>query len=110
MHDPAFNVRARQASLALSEVVDTAAIFPNLESRVSLRAVLVARRDSVRTLIPLMLAAQQAHDAAQWDRIADRLANQWKAMEMAYYESALTPGGRERMERFVKMLMGEHVH
>jgi hypothetical protein len=31
-------------------------------------------------------------------------------MEMAYYESALTPGGRERMERFVAMLMGEHVH
>ena len=110
MHDRAFNVRVRQASLALSEVVDTAAIFPNLESRVALRAVLVPRRDSVRALIPQMLAAQQAHDAAQWDRIAERLAHQWKAMETAYYESALTPGGRERMEHFIAMLMGEHAH
>jgi hypothetical protein len=29
-------------------------------------------------------------------------------MQAAYYASALTSTGRERMERFVAMLMGEH--
>lgn len=110
MHEPAFNARVRRAALALSEVVDTTAIFPNLESRSNVRPVLVARRDSVRALIPKLLAAQQAKDAAQWDRVADRLASQWDAMQAAYYASALTPAGKERMERFVAMLMGEHVH
>src|SRR5215510_6388830 len=65
MHDAAFSSRARRASLALSEVVDTAAIFPNLEGRPAVRAVLVVRRDSVRGLIPQLLAAQKTENAAQ---------------------------------------------
>jgi hypothetical protein len=109
-HDAAYSSRVRRASLALSEVVDPTSIFPNLESRPAVHAVLVARRDSVRTLIPQLLAAQTAKDAAAWDRLAGRLANQWDAMQTAYYESALTAAGKERMERFVAMLMGEHVH
>jgi hypothetical protein len=108
MHDRTFNSRVRRASLALSEVVDTAAIFPNLEGRPAVRSVLFVRRDSVRALIPQLLAAQKANDAAAWDRVADRLASQWDAMQAAYYASALTSTGRERMERFVAMLMGEH--
>lgn len=110
MREAAFNSRVRRASLALSEVVDTAAIFPNLEGRPAVRPVLIARRDSVRALIPQLLAAQKAKDQAAWDRIADRLAKQWDAMQAAYYDSALTPAGRQRMERFVAMLTGEHVH
>src|SRR5262249_29190070 len=110
MHDAAFSSRARRASLALSEVVDTAAIFPNLEGRPAVRAVLVVRRDSLRELIPHLLAAQTPKHAARWDRVADRLAAQWDAMQSAYYDSALTPAGKQRMERFVAMLMGEHVH
>ena len=47
-HDAAFNSRVRRAALALSEVVDSTAIFPNLESRPAVHAVLAARRDSVR--------------------------------------------------------------
>jgi hypothetical protein len=108
MLDAAFSSRVRRASLALSEVVDTVAIFPNLEGRPAVHSVLRARRDSVRALIPQLLAAQKTRDAAAWDRIADRLATQWDAMQSAYYESALTPAGRERMERFVAMLMGQH--
>jgi hypothetical protein len=100
--------RVRRASLALSEVIDTTAIFPNFESRPAVRAVLVARRDSVRALIPQMLAAQKAKNSAQWDRVADHLAAQWDAMQSAYYDSALTPAGRQRMEHFVEMLMGQH--
>ncbi len=110
MHDPAFNARVRRAALALSEVVDTTAIFPNLESRANVRPVLVARRDSVRALIPELLAAQNAKDPARWDRVTERIAGQWDAMQAAYYGSALTDSGRERMVRFVAMLMGEHVH
>lgn len=108
MHDAAVSSRVRRASLALSEVIDTTAIFANLESRPAVRAVLVARRDSVRALIPQLLAAQKAKNAAQWDRVADRLAAQWDAMQSAYYDSALTPAGKERMEHFVEMLMGQH--
>lgn len=110
MHDPTFNARVRRAALALSEVVDTTAIFANLESRSTVRPVLVARRDSVRALIPQLLAAQNAKDAAKWDRVADRLASQWDAMQAAYYNSALTDSGRDRMVKFVASLMGEHVH
>jgi hypothetical protein len=110
MHDAAFSSRVRRASLALSEVIDTTAIFANLESRPAVHAVLVVRRDSVRALIPQLLAAQKAKSAAQWDRVADRLAAQWDAMQSAYYDSALTSAGKERMEHFVAMLMGEHVH
>jgi hypothetical protein len=108
MHDAAFSSRVRRASLALSEAIDTTAIFPNLESRPAVRAVLVARRDSVRALIPQMLAAQKAKNSAQWDRVAERLAAQWDAMQTAYYDSALMPAGKERMEHFVEMLMGQH--
>jgi len=72
------------------------------------RAVLVARRDSVRALIPQLLAAEKAKNSAEWDRVAERLAAQWDAMQTAYYDSALTPAGKERMERFVAMLMGQH--
>jgi hypothetical protein len=110
MHDAAFSSRVRRASLALSEVIDTTAIFANLESRPAVHAVLVVRRDSVRALIPQLLGAQKAKSAAQWDRVADRLAAQWDAMQSAYYDSALTSAGKERMEHFVAMLMGEHVH
>jgi len=108
MRDAAFSSRVRRASLALSEVIDTAAIFANLESRPAVRAVLVARRDSVRALIPQLLAAEKAKNSAEWDRVAERLAAQWDAMQTAYYDSALTPAGKERMERFVAMLMGQH--
>lgn len=110
MHDPAFSSRARRAALAISEVIDTAAIFPNLESRPAVHAVLAARRDSVRSLIPEMLAAQKAKDARRWDAVADRLAAQWDAMQAAFYDSAMTSAGKERMERFIAMLMGEHAH
>jgi hypothetical protein len=110
MHDAAFSSRVRRASLALAEVIDTTSIFPNLESRPAVHAVLVVRRDSVRALMPQLLAAQTAKDPALWDRVADRLAAQWDAMQTAYYDSALVPAGKERMERFIAMLMGEHVH
>lgn len=108
MHDAGFSSRVRRASLALSEVVDTTAIFANLEARPAVHAVLAVRRDSVRLLIPQMLAAQNAKDHARWDAVADRLATQWDAMQSAYYSSALTTDGKARMERFVAMLLGEH--
>ena len=109
-HDATFSSRMRRAGLALSEVVDSTAIFPNLESRPAVHAVLAARRDSVRALIPQLQAAQQSKDPKRWDAVADRLASQWDAMQAAYYDSALTPAGKERMVRFVAMLMGEHAH
>lgn len=108
MHDPEFSSRVRRASLALAEVIDTTSIFPNLENRPGVKPVLVARRDSIRTLIPEFRAAEQAKDGARWDRTAARAAAQWDAIYQAYLSSAVTPAGKERMERFVDMLLGHH--
>ena len=108
MHDPEFSSRVRRASLALAEVIDTTSIFPNLEKRPGVKAVLVVRRDSIRALIPEFRAAGQAHDAARWDRAANSAAAQWDAIYAAYLSSALMPAGKQRMERFVDMLLGKH--
>lgn len=108
MHDPAFASRVRRAALALAEVADTAAIFGNLKARPEVRSVLVVRRDSIRFLIPELLAAQKAGDTARWDRAADRTAAQWDAIYAGYLASARTPTGKARMERYVAMLLGQH--
>jgi hypothetical protein len=108
MHDPAFSSRVRRASLALAEVVDTTSILPQLERRPQVRAAIVAHRDSVRALIPALLNAQRAHDAAAWDHVADQLAAQWDAMDAIYIGAARTADGRARIERFIAMLLGEH--
>jgi len=110
MRDPAFSARVRRASLALAEVADTTSIFPNLEARPDVRAVLSARRDSIRALIPEFRAAQNGRDAARWDRAADRAAGQWDAIYAAYLSSARTEAGRARMEQFIAMLLGQHRH
>ena len=64
MHDPAFKSRVYRASLALAEVADTTSILPSLEQRPDVKASLFAHRDTIRTLIPELLAAQKSKDAA----------------------------------------------
>lgn len=110
MHDATFNSRVRRAALALSEVADTTAIFKNLERLPAVHAVLAPARDTVRALIPELLAAQQAHDQSRWDRAADKAASQWDAMYAAYLGAARTPQGQAGIERFVSMLLGAHEH
>ena len=110
MRDPAFSSRVRRASLALAEIADTTAIFPNLEARPDVHAVLAVRRDSVRALVPELLAAEKAKDAARWDRAAEKMAAQWDAIYAAYDTSARTPAGKRRIEQFVAMLLGQHEH
>ena len=75
-----------------------------------MRPVLAPRRDSVRALIPELLAAQKVKDAARWDRAADKAAVQWDAMYAAYLATARTDDGRKRMEQYFAMLLGEHGH
>ena len=108
MRDSAFSALVRRASLALAEVADTTSIFPQLKQRTEVGPVIAARRDTVRTLIPELQAAQRAHDAARWDRAAKKAAAQWDGMKTTYVTSARTTSGRERIERFVAMLLGQH--
>jgi hypothetical protein len=108
MHDPTFSALVRRASLALAEVADTTAIFPNLERRPDVQPVLAARRDSIRALIPEFRSAQQKKNRAGWDHAAAQAAAQWDAIYSAYLASARTPTGKERMERYVAMLLGQH--
>ena len=100
---------ARAAKL-MAEVADTTSILPELERRPEVRASLAAHRDTVRALIPELVAAQKAKDRVKWDRAADRAAKQWDAMQATYIASARLPEGRARIERFIHMLLGEHVH
>jgi hypothetical protein len=108
IHDAAFGARVRHASLALAEVADTLAIFPQLEQRPEVRAVVPAQRDSIRALIPELLAAQTAKDAARWDRAAGQAAAHWDAMYTAYLAGTRTPAARARVEKLVAMLLGQH--
>lgn len=109
MHnDSAFNARVRRASLALAEATDTASIFPNLERRPDLQPVLAAHRDSIRSIVAELRGAENARDTARWDRALDRAAAQWDAIYAAYLASARTSQGRERMERYIDMLLGHH--
>jgi hypothetical protein len=109
MHrDPAFDSRVRRASLALGEVADSTSILSNLERRPEVGAAIRARRDSVRALIPQLLAAQKAKDSARWDALAEKAAKQWDGMYDAYIGSARTKDGHDRIERYVQMLLGHH--
>jgi hypothetical protein len=106
--DSAFDSRVRRASLALAEVTDTTSIFPNLERRPDLQPVLAAHRDSIRAIVAELRIAEKTKDTARWDRALDRAAGQWDAINTAYLASARTALGKERMERFIQMLLGHH--
>jgi hypothetical protein len=106
--DATYSSTVRRAALALAEVADTAAIFPLVQRRAEVRAVLVPRRDSIRLLIAELKAAQTAHDAPRVDRALDRTAAQWDAIYAASLASARTADGKARMERYAAMLMGRH--
>jgi hypothetical protein len=108
--DVEFKARMYRASLALAEVADTNAILPQLERRPEVHASLAAHRDTVRALVPELLAAQKAKDRVKWDRVANNAAKQWDAMQATYIGSARLPEGRARIERFINMLLGEHIH
>ena len=108
MHDSTFNSLVRRASLALAEVADSTSILPQLKLRPEVGPAIAARRDSVRALVPEMLAAQRAHDAARFDRAAKKTAAQWDGMYQTYVSNARTRAGRERIEKFVAMLLGQH--
>src|SRR5262249_29306324 len=62
MRDSVFSARVRRAALALAEVADSSSILSNLERRPEVHAAIMARRDTVRTLIPQLAAAQKAKD------------------------------------------------
>ena len=108
MRNAAFKARVYRASLALSEVVDSSFLFPNLQERPDVQAVLGPRRDSIRALIPELLAAQQSKDTGRWDRAMDKAASHWDAIYKAYVETTLTNTGRDRVEQVVRMLLGKH--
>jgi hypothetical protein len=108
MRNAAFEARVYRASLALSEVVDSSFLFPRLENRLDVQAVVVPRRDSVRALIPELRAAQEAKDTARWDRAMDKAAAHWDAIYKTYLTAARTNAGRQRIEQVVQMLLGKH--
>jgi hypothetical protein len=108
MRNAAFKARVYRASLALSEVVDSSFLFPNLQERPDVQAVLGPRRDSIRALIPELLAAQQSKDTGRWDRAMDKAASHWDAIYKAYVATTRTNAGRDRVEQVVRMLLGKH--
>jgi hypothetical protein len=68
----------------------------------------VAHRDTVRALVRKLLEAQKAKDTARWDRAIEKTALQWDAIQATFIASARTTDGRERIERFIAMLLGQH--
>jgi hypothetical protein len=87
---------------------DSSFLFPSLQERPDVQAVVVPRRDSVRALIPELLAVQQAKDVGRWDRAIDKAASRWDAIYKAYVATTRTNAGRDRVEQVVRMLLGKH--
>ncbi len=110
MHDPAFSARVRRAALALGAIVDTSSVLARLERIPRVRVAIDARRDSVRSLIPELRAAEKAKDAVRWNRAAEQTAAQWDGMYAAYLAGARSDESRERIRKYVAMLLGEHEH
>jgi hypothetical protein len=110
MRDPAFNASVRRAALALADVTDTISIFPLLARDPETQGLLKPHRDSVRLIIPELLAAEKAKDAARWDRAAQEAAAHWDGIYHVYLSKAQTPGVKERIEKRVAMLLGGHGH
>lgn len=108
MRDTAFASMVRRASLALAEAADSSSIFPTLKLRPEVARSIAIRRDSVRPLIDQFRAAERSHDAARWAATARKAAAQWDGMYATYIGSARTAAGKERIERFAKLLLGEH--
>ena len=110
MQDAGFSSRVRRAGLALAEVADSAAMFSPLARRNRLVAPsgLSAMRDTVRALLPEFRAAEQAKDATRFDRAVDKAAAQWDAMQAAYVGVGRTDAGRQRIEEYFQMLLGQH--
>jgi hypothetical protein len=108
MRDSAFRSRVYRASLALAEIADTTSILANLERRPEVHASLVAHRDTIRALIPELQKSQKSKDPARWDRALQKAALQWDAIQATYIGSARTTDGRERIERFIAMILGRH--
>ena len=69
---------------------------------------LAARRDPIRAIVAICASPGRPRDTARWDRALARAAAQWDAILAAYLASARTPQGKERMERFIDMLLGHH--
>jgi hypothetical protein len=108
MRNAAFRSRVYRASLALAEVVDSTFLFPNLEARPEVHALLLPQRDSIRALIPELRAAQEAKDTARWDKAVNKAAAHWDTIYKDYIVSTRTRAGRDRVEQIVRMLLGKH--
>ena len=109
MKDAAYEMKLRRAGLAIAETVDSEAVFFPLGRRGRVvPPVLTARRDSVRALIPEIKAAQDKKDVAKFDKLTEKAALQWDAMQAAYIGTAKTDGGRARITEYFEMLLGEH--
>jgi len=101
MHDDAFNLRVRRAALALAEIVDTSGVFPTLARRPAVKTVLDEHRAAIRALVPQVEAATKGRDAKKFDALMVELGTHWDAMSAAYFESAIRPESRQRMQRLI---------
>ncbi|HKW47014.1 MAG TPA: hypothetical protein VJN70_06200 [Gemmatimonadaceae bacterium] len=110
MHDATFNSRVRRAGLGIADVTDTLSIFPRMARRPDVQVAVQPYRDSLRAIIPELLAAQKAKDVARWDRAAERAATQWDAVYQTYLAHAPSPLAKQLMEKRVAMLLGKHAH
>lgn len=111
MKDPAEDTRARKVAAALSVVVDTAGLFPQLHKRAAVRAAENARGDTIRSLMPELDAAAKAKDWARWDRAADRAVAQWDALATTYLGAVLVPENKVKVQRFIDdMTMKMNMH
>ncbi len=127
---PTSALRARQLGLALAEAMEPFGLIAQVRGGASplqmaiaqaqgnvqtntdsaLTPEIQARRDSLRTAIPLLNAARQAGDQASWDREADQTIAVWKRVRDAYLET-LPPKPRDGMAAFYQTMEKEgHEH
>jgi hypothetical protein len=108
MRDAAFAAMVRRAALALGETVDSTSLLAQLERSPRVERAIAPHRDSIGALIIVLRDAERRRDRAGWERAARRVAAQWDAIEAIYVANARTPDGKQRVEEYIAMLLGEH--
>jgi hypothetical protein len=108
--NPEDSYRIRALGLALAETVEAGRdgiLARFVEARVDAEP----RRERIRSLIPVLDAAQKAGDTAAWNAAADEAVAEWEQIREASLASIRVPLIRERLTGFYEqMLGGGHGH
>jgi len=104
----------RQFAIALGE---TYGAKPPMAIRIDFEAakdgmdaVLTARRQAMKALVPQLADAEKRRDTAQFDALRKKMISEWNALHSAYAALAKTPQIKDRLDAEIAQLLGDMSH